>query len=573
MHPAMSHFALLEILAIGFSLALVLGFVTHRMKLSPIVGYLLAGYVVGPHSPGFVANAEIATQLAEVGVILLMFGVGLHFDLRDLLAVKGIAIPGALAQSLAATLSGTWIAMAFGFSLGAGLVLGLGIAVASTVVLMRVLVDGEALDTPQGHVAVGWLIVEDILTVLVLVLLPALAASFSQRGTGIGGVLGALGWAVAKLALLWVLILPVGGKVIPWLLVQVVRSRSRELFTLAILVLAFVIATGSAWIFGASMALGAFLAGMVVGRTEVSHQAAADVLPMRDAFAVLFFMSVGMLFDPRFVLAHPGLVLACLGVVLLVKPLVAGLIVAILGYSVRTALTVALGLAQIGEFSFILAQQAQSLKVLPQEGHSVLIACALISITLNPILFRCVVPLENWLRGRKTLWRLLNRRTEQKGRAANAQTKMVLGRREEPPLAIVVGYGPVGQRVTRLLQDVNHAPVIIDLNVDTVSKLVSEGRAAVYGDGSHRDILKESGIDQARYLLITLPDLSGAMAVITTARNLNPKIKILVRTRYLASRDSLAAMGIKTIAFEEEEVARAMVEMVLHEVGQDSQDA
>lgn len=566
----MNHVALLEILAIGFTLALVLGYVTHRLKLSPIVGYLLAGYVVGPHSPGFVANPEIAAQLAEVGVILLMFGVGLHFDLKDLLAVKGIAIPGALCQSLAATLAGTWIALTFGMSLGAGLVLGLGIAVASTVVLMRVLVDSGMLDTPQGHAAVGWLIVEDIFTVLMLVLLPALATAFRQGGTGSLGVLSALGWAVVKLALLWVLILPVGGKVVPWLLALVARSRSRELFTLAILVLAFVIATGSAWIFGASLALGAFLAGMVVGRTEMSHQAAADVLPMRDAFAVLFFISVGMLFDSRFVLAHPGLVLSCLAVILLIKPLVAGLIVAILGYSVRTALTVALGLAQIGEFSFILAQQAQSLKVLPPEGTSVLVACALISITLNPILFRGVVPLENWLRGRKSLWRLLNRRTEQKGRAANAQTKAALVRRAEAPLAIVVGYGPVGQRLASLLRDFNHATVIIDLNVDTVSSLVSEGHTAVYGDGSHRDILQAAGIERARYLLITLPDLSGAMAVITTARRLNPKIRILVRTRYLASRDSLAAMGIQAIAFEEEEVAQAMAEMVLHEVGHDA---
>ena len=573
MHPAINHFALLEILAIGFTLAFMLGFVTHRLRLSPIVGYLLAGYLVGPHSPGFVADAQIVSQLAEVGVILLMFGVGLHFNLKGLLAVKRIAIPGALGQSLVATALGTWIAMTFGLTLGAGLVLGLGLAVASTVVLMRVLMDGKILDTPQGHAAVGWLIVEDILTVLVLVLLPALAGSVGQAGKGGAmGVLTTFGWAVIKMALLWVLVLPVGGKIIPWLLAQVARSRSRELFTLAILVLAFVIATGSAWIFDASMALGAFLAGMVVGQTKVSHQATADILPLRDAFAVLFFVSVGMLFDPGFVLMHAGLVLACLGVVLLAKPLAAFILVGVLGYSVRTALTVALGLAQIGEFSFILAQQAQSLKMLPEEGASVLVACALISITLNPLLFRTVVPIENWLRGRKSIWRLLNRRTEQQGRAANRQTQLALDRPDQAPQAIVVGYGPVGQRVARILWDFDQSPIVIDLNVDTVSNLVAAGRAAVYGDASHEAILKIAGIDKATYLLITLPDLTGAMAVVTSARRLNPEIKILVRARYLGASDILAGMGVTAISFEEEEVAKAMARALLDEVAPKPKD-
>ena len=291
-------------------------------------------------------------------------------------------------RSLIATALGTVVALVFGFSLGAGLVLGLALAVASTVVLMRCLSDNGLLDTVPGHVAVGWVIVEDILTVLVLVLMPLVTVYFHSEGKEEINVLTSLGVALGKLIILWILILPVGGRIIPWLLSHVARSRSRELFTLTILVLAFLIAAGSAMIFNASVALGAFLAGMVVGKTKMSHQAAADILPMRDAFAVLFFLSIGMLLDPSFVLTNPGFILACLVIILIAKSLVAGLLVTVLGYSVRTALTVGIGLAQIGEFSFLLTQQAQKLHLMPQEGYSVMVTCALISITLNPLLFR-----------------------------------------------------------------------------------------------------------------------------------------------------------------------------------------
>jgi monovalent cation:H+ antiporter-2, CPA2 family len=567
----MHHFAIIEILAIGLLAALVLGFVSHRLKLSPIVGYLLAGILVGPHTPGFVADPNLAGQLAEVGVILLMFGVGLHFDLTDLLAVKAIAVPGAIVQSLIATVLGMVVAWVFGLSLGTGLVLGVALAVASTVVLMRCLSDNDMLDTVHGHIAVGWLIVEDIFTVLILVLLPVIAtASLPGQGQGETNVLTPLGIAVGKLAALWILILPIGGRILPWLLSHVARSRSRELFTLTILVLAFLIAAGSAIIFHASAALGAFLAGMVVGKTKVSHQAAADILPMRDAFAVLFFLSIGMLLDPSFVLTNPGFIVACLAVILIAKPLVAGLVVMVRGYSVRTALTVGIGLAQIGEFSFLLAQQAQDLNLMPREGFSVMVTCALISITINPLLFKAIDPAENWLRSRKSLWGLLNYRARITARAANVRTQMDLLRQNKRPLAIVIGYGPVGQRVSSILKEAELQPVVVDLNVDTIINLVSEGHPAVYGDARHRGILKAAGIEKAKYLLITVPDLTSAIAVITSAHSLNPKIKTFVRTRFLNSKPILEGLGVSAISFEEEEVARAMTGALTKEVGSDN---
>lgn len=559
----MHHFPLLEILAIGFVAALALGYVTHRLRLSPIVGYLIAGFLVGPHSPGFVADPNLANQLAELGVILLMFGVGLHLNLADLLAVRKIAIPGSIAKSLVATAVGAAAAWIAGMGFGAGLVLGLGIAVASTVVLMRVLIDNDMLDTVHGHVAVGWLIVEDIFTVVVLVLLPA-AAAVGGNGAGMGLVTAFI-LSLIKLAILAAVILIVGGRVIPWLMAHVARARSRELFTLTVLAVAIAMATMSAELFGTSVALGAFLAGLVVGKTNLSHQAAADVLPMRDAFAVLFFISIGMLFDPAFLKQNPTLVMTCLAIILLIKPITSVAIVVFCGYSVRTAITVAIGLAQIGEFSFILAQQARSLKLLPDEGVSVLIVCALISIALNPVLFRLGVPLENWLRRRPRIWDFLNRRAEAKGRAANLATAEALGH-ADTTRAIVVGYGPVGRRVAGILREFSIEPVIIDLNVDTVNNLVEQGMPAIYGDGARGAILKFAGIERAEFLLITLPDISAAIGAIAHARELNADIKILVRARFLDARPILENLGVTAISFEEEEVAKAMAGLLVNAV-------
>jgi CPA2 family monovalent cation:H+ antiporter-2 len=394
----------------GLAAALILGYVTHRLGLSPIVGYLLAGIAVGPNTPGFIANRELADQLAEIGVILLMFGVGLHFHFRELLAVRRIALPGAVVQSLTATVLGALTARAFGWDWTAGVVYGLAISVASTVVLTRVLVDNNDLHTPTGHIAIGWLVVEDLFTVVVLVLLPALAGGAEA---GPGALPLALAVAALKIGILVGLTFFLGGRLIPWLLAGVAVTRSRELFTLTVLVVALGIAVGSAKLFGVSMALGAFLAGMVVGRSDFSLRAASEALPMRDAFAVLFFVSVGMLFDPRYLLAAPGLVATTLAIILLGKPLAALGIVLALHYPVRVALAVAIALAQIGEFSFILASQGQGLGILPDAATNALVAAAIVSISLNPLLYRLLDPLETRLSRRPRFWRWLNARVAQ----------------------------------------------------------------------------------------------------------------------------------------------------------------
>lgn len=553
-------------LAAGLGAALVLGYGTNRLGLSPIVGYLLAGLIVGPYTPGFVADRELASQLSEVGVILLMFGVGLHFHPGDLLAVRGVAVPGAVGQSAAATVFGALIARAFGWELSAAIVLGVAMSVASTVVLTRMLLDNNALTTPAGRVTIGWLIVEDIFTVVILVLLPIFAQA---GGASAREALPALGWAGVKIAVLLALLFGVGARVVPWFLGLIARSRSRELFTLAVLSVALAIAALAGIGFGASMALGAFLAGTVVGKTELSHQAAADALPMRDAFAVVFFVSVGMLFDPRFLLERPLLVAAVLVVVLVVKPLTALVIVLALGRSLRTALTAAVGLAQIGEFSFILAYAAEGLKLLPTEANNVLVAVSILSITLNPLAFRTIGPIEAWARRRPRLWKLLHRRAEAQAMSTTAATARELQESMKPETirAIVVGYGPVGSTATELLQDFGIEPVIVELNVDTVRRLTEEGRRALYGDASRRDILEAAGIRDARYLLVTLPDLDTRAPIISTARALNPNIKILARARYVSEKSALETLGVNAACYEEAEAAVGLATLLLDEVG------
>jgi CPA2 family monovalent cation:H+ antiporter-2 len=546
-----------------------MGSLAQRVGLSPIVGYLLAGIAIGPHTPGFVADAALAAQLAEIGVVLLMFGVGLHFHPKDLLEVKGIAIPGALVQSACATLLGLATGLAFGWPPAAGLVLGVALSVASTVVLIRALEDAQLFATVAGTIAVGWLIVEDVLTVVVLVVIPAMAgAAGGGAEAGSPGFLPALALAVGKLAVLVALVLLAGSRVVPWLLEHATRLRSRELFTLTVLALAMAIATGAAHFFGASMALGAFLAGMVVGQSPVSQQAAADALPLRDAFGVLFFVSVGMLFDPGFVLREPALVLSALAVVLVGKPLAAIAVVAALGYSARTALVVAVGLAQVGEFSFIVGDLARSLGLLPAAGASVLVACALVSITLNPLLFRALDPLERRLRAVPGLWRLLNARAERRGDAVNAATAAAL-RAVDGPLAVIVGYGPVGQSVDRALRGSGLSTVIVDLNLDTVQATAREGRAALFGDASHSDVLKQAGLQRASHLLVTLPHSVNRGPLVAAARNLNPACRIFVRARYLRERGELEQAGATGACFEEVEAAVALTEQLLRDLGRD----
>lgn len=551
----MHNVELLFTLTGGLAVALALGYGTHRLGLSPIVGYLLAGVVVGPHTPGFVADQHLAEQMAEIGVILLMFGVGLHFHLDELFAVRRIAIPGAVGQSLVATGLGAAAAWAFGWGWTAGIVFGLALSVASTVVLTRVLSDNNALHTSTGHIAIGWLVVEDIFTVLVLVLLPPLV--------GGGNLLPAVGFAILKIGVLVLLAIPIGGRVIPFLLHRITRTGSRELFTLMVLVVALGIALGSAMLFGVSMALGAFLAGMIVGRSDFSLRAAADALPMRDAFAVLFFVSVGMLFDPHSLIDMPFTVLATLAVVMLGKPLAAVAIVLLMRYPVRTAIAVAVALGQVGEFSFILASLGTSLKVLPGEATHALIAAAIISISLNPLLYRAVRPIESWAMARPRLWKFLNART----RGADSGTPVPLEEDDPRYRAIVIGYGPVGRTLTRLLRENGVRPTVIEMNLDTVRQLRSVGLSAVYGDANRPETLEAAGVVRAATLFLSASGLTGAEDVVRLARELNPAIRVLARSAYLRERSKLKRAGADEVYAGEGEVALALAESVLRTLG------
>jgi CPA2 family monovalent cation:H+ antiporter-2 len=546
----------------GLAAALILGYVTQRLGLSPIVGYLLAGIAVGPNTPGFVANRHLAEQLAEVGVILLMFGVGLHFHLKELLAVRRIAVPGAVVQSLLATALGTVTGGAFGWGWSAGLVYGMAISVASTVVLIRVLADAHDLHTPTGHIAVGWLVVEDLFTVIVLVLLPAL---FGERGAG--GLPLALLLTALKIGLLVAVTFVLGGRLIPWLLGRVAATGSRELFTLTVLVVALGIAVGSARLFGVSMALGAFLAGMAVGRSDFSLRAATDALPMRDAFAVLFFVSTGMLFNPRSLLEAPWLVMVTLGIVVLGKPLAALGIVLALGYPVRVALAVAVALAQIGEFTFMLAALGRGLDVLPEPATNALVGTAIVSISLNPLLYRLVDPAEAWLARRPRLGLWLGRPTTSPAPTSAGTPTRRDTERAARHRAVIVGYGPVGRTLSRLLRDNDIEPTVIEMNLEMVHRLREEGLPAVYGDAGHRDTMEAASVSRAASLLLTASSLRNAAEMIRLARELNPKVHVLVRCSYLREQAALRKAGADEVFSGEGEVALAITETVLRELG------
>jgi len=557
------HLDLLTTLTGGLMAALTLGYLTHRLGLSPIVGYLLAGVVVGPHTPGFVGNRELADQMAELGVILLMFGVGLHFHWKELLAVRRIALPGAIGQSLVATVLGALAAWVIGWDWAAGVVYGLAISVASTVVLTRVLADHNDLHTPVGHIAVGWLVVEDLFTVLVLVLLPAI---FGTGQDGAGGLLWAITMATLKICVLVGFTMFVGGRIIPWLLTKVAETRSRELFTLTTLVVALGIAVGSAHWFGVSMALGAFLAGMVVGRSEFSLRAAAEALPMRDAFAVLFFVSVGMLFDPNQLIESPGLILATLAIVVIGKPLAALAIVTLLHYPTRVGLSVAASLAQIGEFSFILAALGNQLGILPDAATNALVATAILSISVNPILYRFAEPFDAWAARRWSWWRDLSAKAQptdavRKDDDGESTTRIARHR------AILIGYGPVGRTLTRLLRENDIEPTIIEMNLETVKQLRAEGIEAIYGDASRRDTLESAGAAWAGTLILSASGFQGGAEVIRQAREMNPDIRVLARATYLRERPALIVAGADVVFSGEGEVALAMTESVMSELG------
>ena len=543
----MHNIDLILTLAGGLTAALTLGFITQKLRMSPLVGYLLAGIIVGPYSPGCVADADTASQCAEIGIILLMFGVGLHFHLKDLLAVQRIVLPGAVAQITAATLLGMLVSHGFGWSWGAGAVFGMAISVASTVVLTRVLADNKALHTTTGHVALGWLVVEDLFTILLLVLLPAVVG-----GTEIAeNVWHILGITTLKLAALVVFALVVGQRVIPTLLAYVARTGTRDLFTLAVLVMALGVAVAAASFFGASMALGAFLGGMVVGQSEFSARAAAEALPMRDAFAVLFFVSVGMLFNPASLITEWPLILATLGIVLLGKPLAAFLMVKLFGKPLRMALSVAVALAQIGEFSFILAAMGVSFGVLPPEASSAIIVTAIISITLNPLLYRRIETVAHWL--------------ESKG--------IGLPHLEEADLhptgaqrIIVVGYGPVGRHLTRILRDNNLDVVVVEMNIDTVQRQSAKGEKIIYGDATQREVLVHAGAEEAEGLIVSSSS-APAGEIVEVARSINPNMRILVHTTYLSVAENLKHEGASAVFSGEREVAVAMTEYLMRDFG------
>jgi CPA2 family monovalent cation:H+ antiporter-2 len=550
-------FELIVTLTGGLCAALLFGYVTQRAGLSPIVGYLLAGVVVGPHSPGFVADAAIAEQLAEVGVILLMFGVGLQFHVEELLAVRGVAIPGAIAQSAVATLLGAVIARGFGWSWPAGIVFGVSLAVASTVVLVRVLADNNALHTPAGHVAVGWLVVEDLFTVVALVVLPALL-----RPDG-GGLAGTLGLTAVKVGVLVAVAALVGPRLIPRLLDHVARTRSRELFTLTVLVLALGLAVGSAAVFGVSMALGAFLAGLVVGRSDYALRAATEALPLRDAFAVLFFVSVGMLLDPVALLDTPWLLAGTLAVVLVGKPLAAFALVWLLRHPLSTGLAVSVALAQIGEFSFMLSRLGRELGLLGAEATNVIVGAAILSIVLNPALYRLVHPLERAIARQPRLHRLLDRSRPDEG----TPLAPAPARRDAAYRAVVVGFGPSGRTVTRLLRENEIEPVVIELSVDGVRELRARGIQTVYGDATHSETLRRAGVERAAHLILTSARMTNVGEAIRAARELNPRIRVLARTAYLRDVDTLRRAGAETVFSAEAEVGLALTEAVLQRLG------
>ena len=539
----------------GLTAALVLGFITQQLRLSPIVGYLLAGIAVGPHTPGFEAHGEIAQQLAEVGVILLLFGVGLSFHVRELLAVRRVAIPGALLASSVASLLGILAARAAGSDWSTAIVFGAAVAVSSTVVLMRVLADNRDLHTQVGHIAVGWVVVEDLLTVAALVVLPAVLGG---NDLGPQELALTIGMAVVKIIALVAIVFLAGGRIIPWLMERIAATQSRELFTLAVLVIALGIAVGSARLFGVSMPLGAFLAGTVVGRSDFSLRAASEALPMRDAFAVLFFVSVGMLFEPAALLQSPWLLLATLAIILLAKPITVCIGVLLLGKPLPVAVAVALSLTHIGEFSFILAALGRQLGVMPDEAANTLVAAAIVSITLSPLLYRLKRPITRWLTGRR----------HAASTADDIVMDIVMPENVAPShRAIVVGYGPVGQTVTQLLFDNAIDPTVIELNLDTIRRLRTFDVRAVYGDASRPEILAEAGIKRSEHLILTSGSGSVDEEIVRVAKELNPDVRILARSQYVHQLPRLRRAGAEDVFSAEGEVALAFTARILERLG------
>ncbi|WDJ84175.1 YbaL family putative K(+) efflux transporter [Xanthomonas campestris] len=547
--------SLIDIIAVGLAVAFVLGTLAQKVKLSPLVGYLLAGVCVGPFTPGFVADQTMANQLSELGVMLLMFGVGLHFSLDDLMEVKWIAVPGALAQIVVATLLGWALAWSMGWPLMQGLVFGLALSVASTVVLLRALEERRLLETQRGRIAVGWLIVEDLVMVIALVLLPALAnvlggsAGAAEHAGESTSLLAALGWTLLKMVAFVAVMLVVGRRVIPWSLEKVAATGSRELFTLAVLGIALGVAFGSAKLFGVSFALGAFFAGMLLKESELSHKAASDSLPLRDAFAVLFFVSVGMLFDPMILIAHPWQVLATFLTVTVGKSLAAFVIVRAFGHPTGTALTISTSLAQIGEFSFILAGLGVQLAILPETGRDLILAGALLSIVANPFLF-------SWL----DRWQA----KQAQDAPATVEPELPPG----PPLqldghAIVIGYGRVGSALAQLLRSRGVPVLVIDDNGDHVAKAHAAGIPGIRGSAAADRVLAEARPEHAKIAILAIPQPLEAGEALAKLRAINPSLTLLARAHSDAEVKHLLEHGADGAVLAERELAYSLAEMVM----------
>ncbi len=551
---------LITTIAAGLGLAMVLGFIAARLRLPPLVGYLLAGILIGPNTRGFVADVALAGQLAEIGVMLLMFGVGLHFSLDDLASVRGIALPGAIVQILVATGLGTLTAMFWGWSFGAGLVFGLALSVASTVVLLKALESRGVLETFNGHIAVGWLIVEDLVMVLVLVLLPPLANVLGGAQAAAGGpsIAAAMAITFAKVGAFVVLMLVVGRRLFPRILWLVAKTGSRELFTLCVIAAAVGVAYGAAVLFGVSFALGAFFAGMMMRESSLSHRAADESLPLRDAFAVLFFVSVGMLFDPAVVVREPLAVLAVVAIIMFGKTIAAVGLVLVFRYPLNTALTVGASLAQIGEFSFILANLGVDLRLLPEEGRSLILAGALISIALNPAVFAAVEPAQRWIRARSELARRLERLADPLAELpTSVDASLLTGH------VAIVGYGRVGKRIAAALRERNIPYTIAEQNRDLVEELREKGAHAVSGDANDPGVLIQAHVARAAMLVIATPDTVGIRKMIDIARKLNPKIQIVLRTHSDEEAAMLRQEHVGEVFMGEHELAKAMTQHVL----------
>ena len=555
---------LITTIAAALGLALIMGFLAVRLKLPALVGYLVAGILIGPATPGFVADIELSSQLAEIGVMLLMFGVGLHFSLDDLLAVRRIALPGAIVQIVVATLLGMAIAAFWGWSLAAGVVFGLALSVASTVVLLRALEGRGLLDSVNGRIAVGWLVVEDLVMVLVLVLLPALAVwlggdtNAAAEGAQDRSLLATLALTLAQVSVFIALMLGLGKRLFPWLLWQIARTGSRELFTLCVVAAAVGIAYGSAELFGVSFALGAFFAGMVMRESPLSYRAAEESLPLRDAFSVLFFVSVGMLLEPNVLFRQPLQVLVVLAIIICGKSLAAFVLVLLFRYPLNTALTVSASLAQIGEFSFILANLGVSLGVLPTEGRSLILAGAIISIALNPLVFHAIEPAQAWIRSRSRLAQTLERPDD-----PLAVLPMSVDLYRLTGQVVLAGYGRVGRRIGEALTENGIPFVVAEENREIVEELRKSGIPAVSGDASEPAVLIQAHVARARILVIATPDTLDVRRMIEIARTINPRIETIVRTHSEEEALLLQRENATKVFLGEHELAAGMTRHVI----------